>query len=249
MSENYPRCVIDSAGIYQTCVLTCLEQDGNGNAVEVIHRSNGKPDYILKKGERLVHASPPHYPQFVKPVWSDSDECFVETATPEEIKAAAYQQLQKNINQMDPDSVTLEEVLDYVRAQKLAEIGSACERTIYAGTAAQTSEGEEHFSLTGEDQINIQNLVMQMQDEKAQALYHADGKLCRPFSVEEVMSLATTVTTFKTMQLTYCNHLNTWIRREGDLDTLQGIYYGAELPADLADNIQMLMAAGGEVPV
>ena len=45
----------------------------------------------------------------------------------------------------------------------------------------------------------------------------------------------------KTYHLTYCNHLNVWIRREEDMAVLEGIAYGSELPPDLAENMQLVL--------
>ena len=130
------------------------------------------------------------------------------------------------------------------RELKLREVGKACSAAIYAGVDVKTSEGTEHFSLTEEDQINIQNLMLQVQAGQQAVPYHADGEVCRPFTAEDVMALATAATAHKTYHLTYCNHLNVWIRREEDHEVMMGIVYGAELPEDLLVNMENLLEQG-----
>jgi hypothetical protein len=76
--------------------------------------------------------------------------------------------------------------------------------------------------------------------------YHADGELCRMFTAEEFMTVANAAIAHIFWHRTYCNHLNAWIKR-GKLKEISGIFYGIELPADLAENMeQLLKSAGGD---
>lgn len=126
---------------------------------------------------------------------------------------------------------------------KLAEIAAACEAAIYAGVGVQTTEGVEHFSLTLNDQTNISNLALQSA-QGLPVLYHADGKLCRAFSPEEMGAVATAAVMHKTYHTTLCNHLNVWIRRTEDDEELAAITYDSVLPADLAANMNALLGGG-----
>ena len=51
-------------------------------------------------------------------------------------------------------------------------------------------------------------------------------------------------TAHKLYHTTYCNHLMAWARRAA-ADELEGITYGAELPADLAANMEAILNAVG----
>jgi hypothetical protein len=76
--------------------------------------------------------------------------------------------------------------------------------------------------------------------------YHADGELCRMFTAEEFMAVANTAIQHIFYHRTYCNHLNAWIRR-GSLAEVRDMFYGVDLPADLAENMtQLLKTAGGD---
>ena len=133
--------------------------------------------------------------------------------------------------------ITLEEYI----AAKLTEISSACEQTIFAGLDLETTEGTEHFSLTLNDQTNLSACYQMVQTGEASVLYHADGKLCRMFSTEEIISLMEAATKFKTCHTTYCNHLNVWINRCTDIDEVSSISYGAALPEDLQKNLDTIL--------
>lgn len=126
------------------------------------------------------------------------------------------------------------------REMKIAELSAACQATIFAGIELDG----KHYSLTTNDQINIQNLALQIQAGAEAVLYHADGELCGLYTAEAIMALMEAAVRHVTYHTTYCNHLLVWARR-AELDELNGIYYGAALPKDLQKNIDTLLAAMG----
>lgn len=113
------------------------------------------------------------------------------------------------------------------------EISKACNATIIAGIDI----GESHYSLTETDQINLSTAMTAIQQGAASYPYHADGELCRMYSAEEITAIAAAATQHKLYHTTYCNHLFAWIRRCTTQEELKEIYYGAELPEDLAANM------------
>ena len=135
--------------------------------------------------------------------------------------------------------------IEGIRQHKLTEISTACHETIIAGVDVETSQGTEHFSLDIDDQINISNNALQAQMDSP-TLYHADGEVCRMFAPLEMIAVATAAVTHKTYHTTYHNHLKQWVIRETDIDTLNGIVYGADLPSDLAANMAVLLGQGGD---
>lgn len=175
--------------------------------------------YTLRDGERLIYDDVTSAIAMKKPRWTGTG--WEETATPEELEAA-----------LPP--------LEDIRAAKLAKISAACEAAIYSGVDVQTTFGVKHFSLTINDQTNIGNLAMQAQAGTT-VLYHVDGELCRPFYPDEMLAIATAAVTHKTYHTTYCNHLNVWVRRAVTREELASIYYGCQLPGDLADSLKDLL--------
>ena len=140
-----------------------------------------------------------------------------------------------------PDEFTVDEL----RQSKLTEISTICYNTIIAGVDVETSQGVEHFGLDINDQTNIGNLALQAQ-AGSPVLYHADDKLCRWFTPVEMLAIAGTAIAHKTYHTTYHNHLKQWVNNEPDIESLRNITYGVDLPAELADNMAMLLNNGGE---
>lgn len=130
--------------------------------------------------------------------------------------------------------------IEKLRISRLAEVSAECEAAIYEGVDIMTSKGTEHFALTINDQTNISNLALQAQAGET-VLYHADGKLCRPYQPEEILEIMTAAVKHKMYHTTLCNHINVWIRRTEDAAELEGIHYDSPLPEDLAASMTALL--------
>lgn len=142
------------------------------------------------------------------------------------------------------ESVPFTEIdIETLRKTKLTEINSACTSAIHLGIDVETTQGTEHFSLTENDQINLSSVYQQARAGYPAVLYHADGKLCRMFSADEITAIMTAATMHKTYHTTYCNHLHIWINRCDSVDELQGIFYGSALPDDLQANLDEILGA------
>lgn len=131
--------------------------------------------------------------------------------------------------------------------KKAAEVNAACEAAIHAGVDVALSGGAEHFSLTPNDQTNIDAMFDAVRMGAEKYLYHADNGRCRMYSAADIAAIYTASKTHITYCTTYCNALKQWIRRETDPAVLGAIRYGAELPADLAAGMQALLAEAREV--
>ena len=130
--------------------------------------------------------------------------------------------------------------VEQVREAVRQEIGLDCTAAIYAGIDV----GGSHYSLTEHDQTEIMAHYTTVKEGAKAVPYHADGELCRMYPAEEFTALAQAATAHVFQHRTYCNHVNAWIKRAG-LEELQGITYGAELPADLAENMAAIIQAAG----
>jgi len=129
--------------------------------------------------------------------------------------------------------------IETLRSSKLAEMGGHCSAAIYYGVDVNG----EHYSLEETDQINLQNAYAAVQAGATGYPYHADGQLCRLHTAEEITAIANAATSHKLYHTTYCNHLNTWIKRATSAAELGGIYYGAALPDDLKANMEAIINA------
>jgi hypothetical protein len=124
------------------------------------------------------------------------------------------------------------------KAAKLEEIRAACNADIVSGIDV----GAKHYSLDENDQINITNLAL-FAAQGSTVLYHADGELCRPYTPEEFMEVASAATARKVYATTYHNHLKAWVN-EAEEAELSAIHYGAQLPDNLAASLSALLGGG-----
>lgn len=140
------------------------------------------------------------------------------------------------------------DAMESARTEKEAELSAACNQAITAGMDVATTQGTEHFSLQETDQINLTTAYNAVVAGAEQYPYHADGKLCRMFSADEIKSISAASIQHKMYHTTLCNHLMTWARRAETAEELSGITYSAgNLPADLAQNMTQIMASAQNV--
>lgn len=137
---------------------------------------------------------------------------------------------------------TDEQLFQEAQSAKLSELSTACNKAITAGVDAETTEGTEHFSLEETDQINLTAALSAVEQGTEQYPYHADKKLCRMFTAEEIKNIAKAATEHKLYHTTLCNHLLIWARRVTTIEELKQITYSAEnLPTDLAENMTKII--------
>lgn len=135
--------------------------------------------------------------------------------------------------------------LSALRTAKLSELSTACNSAIVAGCDVTLPSGTSgHIALTDEDQINLTTAVGAVQKGAAGYPYHLDGQLCAIYPAADIIAMGEAATAHKLYHTTYCNHLMAWARR-ATADELDGIAYGAELPADLAANMEAILNAVG----
>ena len=134
--------------------------------------------------------------------------------------------------------------LEAAKSAKLSELSAACNAAIVAGCDVTLSTTTGHISLTDEDQINLTTAVGAVQQGAAGYPYHLDGQLCAIYPAADILAMGEAATAHKLYHTTYCNHLMAWARR-ATADELEGITYGAELPADLAANMEAILNAVG----
>lgn len=134
--------------------------------------------------------------------------------------------------------------MESARAAKEAELSAACNQVITDGMDVETTHGTEHFSLQETDQINLTTAYNAVVSGVPQYPYHADGKLCRMFTADEIKAISAASIQHKMYHTTLCNHLLTWARRAETAEELDGITYTEEgLPEDLVQNMAQIMTA------
>ena len=134
--------------------------------------------------------------------------------------------------------------LEAAKSARISELSIACNTAIVAGCDVTLSTTTGHISLTDEDQINLTTAVGAVNQGAEGYPYHLDGQLCASYPAADIIAMGEAATVHKLYHTTYCNHLMAWARR-ATADELEGIAYGAELPADLAANMEGILNAVG----
>lgn len=131
-----------------------------------------------------------------------------------------------------------ENPLEDVKAKKIADMSEACRNAIIAGFDALLSDGNSHhFSLTIEDQLNINSLFGLLASGMTQVPYHADGEVCEYFSAEDFGIIVQTATAHKTYHESYFNSLKSYINSKRTAATVEAIFYGMEIPAQYQSDV------------
>lgn len=142
-----------------------------------------------------------------------------------------------------PEPEPVEPTIDEVRQNKLDEMSYNCEQVIYNGVDVELSTGKKHFSLTANDQTNIDGIFSAITLGATEYPYHADGEPCEMYSASDVITLYIAAKGFVTQQTTYCNALRQLIKREDKIETISAIRYGDTLPSDLQINVENILTA------
>lgn len=136
-----------------------------------------------------------------------------------------------------PDPEPYIPTLEEVQEAKLQEIGTVCEQIIYAGVDVALPNGIEHFSLTEKDQINLFGKQAQMAAGAERFEYHQDGHPCRYYTKDEMQMIVETALGFVTYHTTYCNALNMWVLALEDVETVNDVVYGCDIPAEYQSEV------------
>lgn len=132
----------------------------------------------------------------------------------------------------------LNEIIDDVKNIKLNTMSSICNMTIENGVDI----GDEHYSLTGNDQINIMKLESNARLAPDQSFpYHADGKLCRLYTAEEIINIATVATSWILYWTTYYNHLKTEILAMTDASDVVNVKFGQPLTDASMESFKLIV--------
>lgn len=149
---------------------------------------------------------------------------------------------------VDPNT---EITVDYVKNVKIAEMSNTCNKIITNGIDVQLSDGNTyHFSLTTQDQLNLITLSTLIAAGQTEIPYHADGELCRYYSVEDITIITETATAHKTYHVTYFNSLKAWVSAMDNIDDITTVQYGDTIPEEYQSDIlkaMLLQMAGGSV--
>lgn len=128
--------------------------------------------------------------------------------------------------------------LEYVKEQKIATLNATCNQVITNGFDVILSDGQPyHFSLTTQDQLNLITLSSLVASGQTEIPYHADGELCRYYSVQDINTILDTATAFKTYHVTYFNSLKAYVNSLATIEEVSAIEYGCAIPEEYQSDI------------
>lgn len=141
-----------------------------------------------------------------------------------------------------------EPTIEEVREEIVKSLNSATEQTIYAGVDVKTSYGDEHFSLTANDQANIGNIFNAVVMGVEEFPYHADGKECVVYPKADIVAIYVQMQTLITKLTTHCNLLRQFANSCEDKDIVKAITLATELTGKLAEQeVKVLTSAKAQM--
>lgn len=138
--------------------------------------------------------------------------------------------------------------VEFVKERKIAEMSAACSSVITDGFDVVLSDGlSHHFSLTTQDQLNLITLNSMVVSGETNIPYHADGELCKFYSPEDIMTISTEATAFKTYHVSYFNSLKSYISSLDEISSISDITYGSQIPDEyMSDVLKVLLIQATE---
>lgn len=148
-------------------------------------------------------------------------------------------QIENNESISEPVIDPIEETtVEFMKEKKTQEMSAVCNRIIVAGFDALLSDNKtHHFSLSVQDQLNLITLSALASAGETNIPYHADGELCKLFSVADITTIINTATAFKTYHITYFNSLKAYIDALDNIDDISNITYGTTIPEEYQSDI------------
>ena len=159
----------------------------------------------------------------------------------EDIEVYPEQYVPEEIPSIDPfEKVTV----DYVKQSKISEMSFACNKAIESGFDIALSDNiVYHFSLTTQDQLNLITLQSMIAAGETHIPYHADGELCRYYSVDDLTDVINAATAHKTFHVTYFNSLKVYVSAMDNMSDISAIQYGVSIPDEYQSDILKSMYA------
>ena len=135
--------------------------------------------------------------------------------------------------EVDPDIA-----MEFVRSSKIKEMSVACRKAITDGFDLTLSDNvSHHFSLTVQDQLNLLTISSEVLSGETEVIYHADGEVCKYYSVEDATAIVNAATKHKTYHTTYYNSLKVYINSLNGITEISNIEYGVEIPEEYQSDI------------
>lgn len=133
--------------------------------------------------------------------------------------------------------------IEIVKEGKIEELSIACNNAINDGTKVKLSDGStEPFTYGLADQSNVSEMFNAVLLGATEYPYHANDDDCRMYSAQDIVTIYTTLSAFKTGQTTYHNQLKRYTKALTTQEEIEAVIYGQELSGEYLDKYNELMA-------
>lgn len=159
-----------------------------------------------------------------------------------------YVEITPDSNNVEPTTssiVSYIPTLEELKEEKIKYFSSICNQSILNGVDIEIDNKIEHFSYSEEDQVNIKELFDLAIKTNIPLYYHADGESCKLYSVEQIVTIYSTMITNKMHHTTYFNQLKQYINSIENKENLADLTYGTELTGIYLDTYNNAMAQAG----
>lgn len=125
------------------------------------------------------------------------------------------------------------------KTHKIQFLNDTCASLIEGGIQI----GDDHYSLSYADQINLSKLVSQVtMYPEIPVFYHADGQLCRQYTPEEITSIGQVAEAWVIYHTTYCNYAKGYIKSLHDFNAIRNFKYGDRLSDEFQIPLDAILA-------
>lgn len=148
-----------------------------------------------------------------------------------------------------PTNPSDEITIEYIKTAKINELNNTCNKVITGGfDIILSDENVSHFSLTTQDQLNLITLSALVESGETSIPYHADGELCKFYNADDIESIISAATSFKTYHVSYFNALRAYVESLEDIDSISKVTYGCEIPDEYQSEVlKVLLAKEGDI--
>ena len=121
--------------------------------------------------------------------------------------------------------------IEYVKEQKIASLRKDCDNAILNGVDVILADGfEYHFSMTIQDQLNLNAICSMIERGETNIIYHADGEPYRQFSNQEILDIVTAAYNNRVYQTVYYSCLKEYVNSLDNMIDVNQIVYGVAIP-------------------
>lgn len=132
-----------------------------------------------------------------------------------------------------------EYILQGIRQEKIQQMSEECSKIIQKGV----QYNGKVYSLTPNDQINIDSMFNAVLAGVKEYPYHANGESCCNMKAEDILNLYVLYKKTVTYYTTYYNQLKMYIDTLTDKKDVEKVFFGQELTGVFQEQLEDMMAS------